>query len=150
MNQFPRLLFHNLTSEAALIVCHWLSDGIVPDLSQPASRHSLGNVGGARLDRGEQEPGQDTPGGCSLGSPETDLLFPGWDLGGPERDVVHHRHAGRLRQPVVLLADGRRGAGVAVAGLILLGVGELFGPEWERRQVDNYMRRREEGSGPPP
>lgn len=34
------------------------------------------------------------------------------------------------------------GAGVAVTGLILLGVGGLFGTEWERRQVENYVRRR--------
>jgi 2TM domain len=40
------------------------------------------------------------------------------------------------------------GAGVAVTGLILLGVGGLFGADWERRQVENYLRRRGGGDGP--
>lgn len=33
------------------------------------------------------------------------------------------------------------GIGVAVTGLVLLGFGGLFGPEWEQRQVDRYLRR---------
>lgn len=40
------------------------------------------------------------------------------------------------------------GAGVAVTGLVLLGVGGLLGPEWERRQVENYVRRRGGDAGP--
>jgi hypothetical protein len=33
------------------------------------------------------------------------------------------------------------GVGVAITGIVLLGVGGLFGPEWERREVDRYLRR---------
>jgi hypothetical protein len=31
---------------------------------------------------------------------------------------------------------------VAVIGLIMFGVGGLFGADWERRQVDGYIERR--------
>jgi hypothetical protein len=34
---------------------------------------------------------------------------------------------------------------VAVVGLVMFGVGGLFGADWERRQVDRYLERR---SGP--
>ena len=36
------------------------------------------------------------------------------------------------------------GIGVAVTGLIMFGVGGLFGAEWERREVDRYMERHRE------
>lgn len=39
------------------------------------------------------------------------------------------------------------GFGVAIVGVVLLGIGGLFGPEWERREVDKYLRRR--GDEPP-
>jgi hypothetical protein len=35
---------------------------------------------------------------------------------------------------------------VAIIGISLLGVGGIFGPEWERREIDKYLRRR--GDGP--
>jgi 2TM domain len=38
------------------------------------------------------------------------------------------------------------GIGVAITGIVLLGIGELFGAEWERREIDKYLRRR--GNGP--
>ena len=34
------------------------------------------------------------------------------------------------------------GLGVAITGVVLLGVGGLFGVEWERREIDKYLRRR--------
>jgi 2TM domain len=34
------------------------------------------------------------------------------------------------------------GIGVALTGIVLLGIGGLFGADWERRQVENYLRRR--------
>jgi hypothetical protein len=34
------------------------------------------------------------------------------------------------------------GVGVAITGIVLLGVGGLFGVEWERREIDKYLRRR--------
>ena len=34
------------------------------------------------------------------------------------------------------------GVGVAVTGIVLLGIGGIFGPEWERREIDKYLRRR--------
>ena len=34
------------------------------------------------------------------------------------------------------------GIAVAITGIVLLGVGGLFGADWERRQVDKYLRRR--------
>lgn len=34
------------------------------------------------------------------------------------------------------------GVAVAVAAVILLGVGGLFGVDWEQRQIDHYLRQR--------
>ena len=34
------------------------------------------------------------------------------------------------------------GIGVAITAIILLGVGGVFGMDWERRQVDYYLQRR--------
>jgi 2TM domain len=34
------------------------------------------------------------------------------------------------------------GIAVAIAGIVLLGVGGLFGADWERREIDKYLRRR--------
>jgi 2TM domain len=34
------------------------------------------------------------------------------------------------------------GTAVLITGLVLLGLGGMFGSEWERRQVDSYLRRR--------
>jgi heme/copper-type cytochrome/quinol oxidase subunit 1 len=34
------------------------------------------------------------------------------------------------------------GIGVAITGIVLLGVGGLLGAEWERREIDKYLRRR--------
>jgi len=34
------------------------------------------------------------------------------------------------------------GIGVAIAGIVLLGIGGLFGADWERREIDKYLRRR--------
>jgi 2TM domain len=33
------------------------------------------------------------------------------------------------------------GLAVAISGIVLLGFGGLFGPEWERRQVERYLNR---------
>ncbi len=33
------------------------------------------------------------------------------------------------------------GIGVAITGIVLLGIGGLFGSNWERRQIDKYLRR---------
>jgi hypothetical protein len=33
------------------------------------------------------------------------------------------------------------GIGVAITGIVLLGIGGLFGANWERRQIDKYLRR---------
>jgi 2TM domain len=38
------------------------------------------------------------------------------------------------------------GIAVAITGLVLLGIGGLFGADWERREMDKYLRRR--GTGP--
>lgn len=38
------------------------------------------------------------------------------------------------------------GIAVAVAAIVLLGVGGLFGVDWERRQTERYLARR--GNGP--
>jgi hypothetical protein len=40
------------------------------------------------------------------------------------------------------------GIGVAIAGIVLLGIGGLFGADWERRQIDQYLRRRGNEPGP--
>ena len=37
------------------------------------------------------------------------------------------------------------GIGVAIAGIVLLGIGGLFGADWERREIDRYLRRRDGG-----
>jgi hypothetical protein len=34
------------------------------------------------------------------------------------------------------------GIAVAITGIVLLGVGGLFGPDWESREIDKYLRRR--------
>jgi 2TM domain len=34
------------------------------------------------------------------------------------------------------------GIGVAITGIVLLGIGGLFGADWERREMDKYLRRR--------
>jgi hypothetical protein len=34
------------------------------------------------------------------------------------------------------------GIAVAISGVALLGVGGLFGAEWEQREIDKYLRRR--------
>jgi hypothetical protein len=39
------------------------------------------------------------------------------------------------------------GIAVAITGIVLLGIGGLFGVEWERREMDKYLRRR--GNEPP-
>jgi hypothetical protein len=36
------------------------------------------------------------------------------------------------------------GIAVAITGIVLLGVGGLFGADWERREIDKYLRRRGE------
>ena len=33
------------------------------------------------------------------------------------------------------------GIGVVITGIVLLGIGGLFGADWERREIDNYLRR---------
>jgi hypothetical protein len=38
------------------------------------------------------------------------------------------------------------GIGVAITGIVLLGIGGLFGADWERRETEKYLRRR--GSEP--
>ena len=34
------------------------------------------------------------------------------------------------------------GIAVAITGIVLLGIGWPFGSEWERREVERYLRRR--------
>jgi 2TM domain len=34
------------------------------------------------------------------------------------------------------------GIGVAITGIVLLGIGGQFGADWERREIDRYLRRR--------
>jgi hypothetical protein len=36
------------------------------------------------------------------------------------------------------------GLGVIVTGVVLGGIGGLFGSDWERRQVDRYLRQRDD------
>jgi hypothetical protein len=38
------------------------------------------------------------------------------------------------------------GIGVVITAFVLLGIGGLFGVDWERREMDRYLRRR--GHGP--
>jgi len=39
------------------------------------------------------------------------------------------------------------GIGVAITAIVLLGIGGLFGVDWERREVDKYLRSREDDPG---
>ena len=39
------------------------------------------------------------------------------------------------------------GIGVAITAIVLLGLGGLFGVNWERREMDRYLRRRGNGPG---
>jgi len=39
------------------------------------------------------------------------------------------------------------GIGVAITGIVLLGIGGLFGPDWERREIEKYLRRRGNAPG---
>jgi two-component system, LytTR family, sensor kinase len=40
------------------------------------------------------------------------------------------------------------GIGVAITGIVLVGIGGLFGAAWEQRQIDRYLdRRRNEPGG---
>ena len=34
------------------------------------------------------------------------------------------------------------GIAVAITGIVLLGIGGLFGADWERREIDKYLHRR--------
>jgi archaellum biogenesis protein FlaJ (TadC family) len=36
------------------------------------------------------------------------------------------------------------GIAVAITGIVLLGIGGLFGASWERREIEKYLRRRAE------
>jgi 2TM domain len=36
------------------------------------------------------------------------------------------------------------GIGVAITGIVLLGIGGLLGADWERRQIDQYLRGKED------
>jgi 4-hydroxybenzoate polyprenyltransferase len=40
------------------------------------------------------------------------------------------------------------GVGVAITGIVLLGIGGLFGADWERREIDKYLRRKGNEPGP--
>jgi 2TM domain len=40
------------------------------------------------------------------------------------------------------------GIGVAITAIVLLGIGGLFGADWERREIDRYLRRRGSEPGP--
>jgi 2TM domain len=37
------------------------------------------------------------------------------------------------------------GIGVVITAIVLLGIGGLFGVDWERREMDKYLRRRGKG-----
>jgi hypothetical protein len=39
------------------------------------------------------------------------------------------------------------GIGVAITAIALLGVGGLFGVDWERKEIDKYLHRRGNESG---
>ena len=39
------------------------------------------------------------------------------------------------------------GIGVVITGIVLLGIGGFFGADWERREIDKYLRRRGDGPG---
>ena len=38
------------------------------------------------------------------------------------------------------------GVGVAVTAVVLLGIGGLFGPDWEKRQVERYLHQQRGGN----
>jgi 2TM domain len=40
------------------------------------------------------------------------------------------------------------GIAVAITGIVLLGIGGLFGADWERREIDKYLRRQRNEPGP--
>jgi 2TM domain len=40
------------------------------------------------------------------------------------------------------------GIAVAITGIVLLGIGGLFGADWERREIDKYLRGRGNKPGP--
>ena len=40
------------------------------------------------------------------------------------------------------------GIGVAITAIVLLGIGGLFGADWERREIEKYLRGRENEPGP--
>jgi hypothetical protein len=39
------------------------------------------------------------------------------------------------------------GIGVAITAIVLLGIGGLLGADWERRQIDKYLSRRNDAGG---
>jgi hypothetical protein len=39
------------------------------------------------------------------------------------------------------------GIAVAITGIVLLGIGGPFGADWERREIDKYLRRRGDRPG---
>ena len=39
------------------------------------------------------------------------------------------------------------GIAVAITGIVLLGIGGLFGAAWEQRQIEKYLRSRGDGRG---
>jgi 2TM domain len=39
------------------------------------------------------------------------------------------------------------GIAVAITGLVLLGIGGLFGADWEHRQIERYLRRQGRSQG---
>ena len=41
------------------------------------------------------------------------------------------------------------GIAVAITGIVLLGIGGLFGADWESREIDKYLRRRGNRPGGP-
>ena len=41
------------------------------------------------------------------------------------------------------------GLGVVVTGVVLGGIGGLFGADWERRQVEKYIRQQDDQPGGP-
>jgi hypothetical protein len=42
------------------------------------------------------------------------------------------------------------GIGVLFIGLIMFGIGGLFGPEWESREVEKFVKRHDRDSGDTP
>jgi hypothetical protein len=41
------------------------------------------------------------------------------------------------------------GLGVIVTGVVLGGIGGLFGTDWERRQIDRYLDQRDDPDARP-